>query len=113
MCYAVPRCSCWGVKLSLPPCATLELLNPPCEQDPSFTDHEVKVEQYNPLIWYHVQHKLGGLLISIKDFFFSTKKQANKPNIWDLIISSSGESTASLGKLFQRLIMLMKSMELL
>lgn len=74
MCYAVPRCSCWGVKLSLPPCATLELLNPPCEQDPSFTDHEVEVGQYNPLIWY-VQHKLGGLLISIKDFFFPEKNK--------------------------------------
>jgi len=61
-----------------------------------------------------VQHKPGGLLISTRaSFFFFQKKQANKPNIWDFIISSNGESTALLGKLFQQLIMLMKSMELL
>lgn len=97
----------------MPSHATLELLNPPCGQDPSFMDAEVKVRQHNPLIRYCVQHKPGGLLISTRASFFFQKKQANKPNIWDLIISSNGESTASLGKLLQQLIMLMKSMELL
>lgn len=110
--YAVPRCACWGVRLSMPSHAILELLDPPCDQDPSFMDHEVRVRQHNPLTRYHVQHEPGGLLISTRASFLQ-KNQENKPNIWDLIISSNGVSTASPGKSFQRLIMLMKSMELL
>lgn len=96
----------------MPSHATLELLDPPCDQDPSFMDHEVRVRQQNPLTRYHVQHEPGGLLISTRASFLQ-KNQANKPNIWDLIISSNGLSTASPGKLFQWFIMLMKSMELL
>lgn len=76
--------------------------------------------KYSPLIWYHVQHKPVGLLVPTRTSFFSfysiffpPEKQTSKPDIWDLIISSDGESVASLDKLFQWLIMLMKSMELL
>lgn len=109
--------ACWGVRLSVPSHATLELLNLPGEQDPWFMHHEVRGTQHNPLIWYYVQCKLGGLLISARAFFFLfpsfRKKGVNKPKICDLMVSSDGESTAWLSKLLQCLIVLMKSMELL